>query len=315
MSSFQTLPTDIILLIYKNIPESYPMLRKVNRRLREVLANQVVDIVYCMDHAAARGYKIHLGDISNDELYKYVTGGWYNIVLHANYTWSPAEHLDVNFLRRMYIECSFTNARTRTRTDTYVHNDSRTGENGSDDFIDEDIDNFAVGRANADAHDHDKRNFLENLFVHIISRYTMYDDHNISAMIIMMDIDHIIKQSHYLGIKFDDYNLMYYAYNVKLMRALRSIGCPWPGDMMKTVTFCLMRGATNVHRCEEMLKFMIEDGYNITNDDFILFMENKRTNIIRWVGESGFRIAGSNLPRLTLSPEMKRLVRVCAPDY
>jgi hypothetical protein len=56
-------------------------------------------------------------------------------------------------------------------------------------------------------------------------------------------------------------------------------------------------------------------GYIITDDDMAAAMIAKCESIIGWMGYQGFHTNGGNLPQLTLSPSMLKLVRILAPDY
>jgi len=91
MSCFNEIPNEICLEIYSYIPMCWPMLRKVNRRWRELLRARGE---YTSDHyaewAAGAGYRVNMGAVDCSTIEYYATMWYYNILIHANYSWKIA---------------------------------------------------------------------------------------------------------------------------------------------------------------------------------------------------------------------------------
>jgi hypothetical protein len=341
MGDFNTLPTDLIVEICSYTPAHYPMMRKVNRWWRAALASFKVDIAYCINHAISTGRKVNLGNIGGIDLQKYIEGEWYDILLRAHYTWTFATG-NTYFLRWLYLKCLHAVKPTcepiaNAETFDWIYNDVCIYVNGVycgyvDGYVNEHVDgringhvNGRVnGRINVHINGHvndgtdiigvEKRRFLDNLFVHIISRYKSYDK-KIAIMTIMMNNDYIIMQTHALGVKFDDCDFMHYAMNVTIMETLRNAGCPWPSDIMKTLILRIVSNARDIELYSKIFHYIVMTGYIITDDDMAAAMIAKCESIIGWMGYQGFHTNGGNLPQLTLSPSMLKLVRILAPDY
>jgi len=105
---FGNIPKDLIIIIYKFTPQSWPMLRKVNRRWREALAFAIDahDTEYYIERAAIDGPTVYLGKITSTDIVNHAICYRFTTLIYAKYKWSCDKcdnHLLLNL--RSICEC------------------------------------------------------------------------------------------------------------------------------------------------------------------------------------------------------------------
>jgi len=100
---FDNLPDELLLMIYEWVPVCLPMLRKVNRRWRDLLADVCTySDYYYANWAAAEGYKVYLDELSPQFILDCIQFDYINLILHGNYNWYCT---DKQFLWKVQESC------------------------------------------------------------------------------------------------------------------------------------------------------------------------------------------------------------------
>lgn len=191
------------------------MLRRVNRRWYATLEYEVVDERRCMHMAILWRMRVNLGNVVCEYIGALLREGYYDILMGAEYTWYIAAHDDApwNFLADAFTRCKDHLAGDRqlhrelcARYCSCAH-DGCTYNTVYDAFIPL------------------KCNFLENLFIHILSK--AHKSALIIKMILKLDNARIVEETHKLGFSFGG-NAIISAESAGTMKAIHDLGTRGP---------------------------------------------------------------------------------------
>jgi len=102
---FDSLPDELLLMIYEWAPVCMPMLRKVNWRWRNLLASMDIYYpAYYANWAAAEGYRVNLGKITHREIKYFIGMHFIDLIMRAGYTWQNCTR-DTYVLKYIYESC------------------------------------------------------------------------------------------------------------------------------------------------------------------------------------------------------------------
>lgn len=99
---FALLPNEIIMLIYQYIPDHFPILRKLDRRWRELLEHEYrPECDYVKLLMPTYGYKYNRGVISIRDICREVAARLFSALLYMEYTWIYKVN-ESRYIRDMY---------------------------------------------------------------------------------------------------------------------------------------------------------------------------------------------------------------------
>ena len=229
-----TLPQEILLHIYSYIPLSCPILRKVNRQWRALLANVDVDVVFCIENAAMNGLVPTLGKLSSRAISKYVSLRCFNLLLRANFTWTICEIWRDNTFLFMIQQAAVKHIHR------YVC-----------------LSNTDATHAQCSTKQCD---VADKLLVRLISSCETHNELFLE-MIIMTNNNYLITEAHKLGIRFKG-SLYYNIHRIATIKILIEIGCAFPDDLVeRTIKHAAMcRTAGVCDKCTFLLQYFTAHG-------------------------------------------------------
>ncbi len=241
---FARLPDEMLITIYNFTPNSKPMLCKVNRRWRALLLNKPINQENVWHAAINDGFRVNLGEIAAAKIKRYVFDN-HDLLTRADFTWrccgSDGTELDILFLDGIFTECW-----RQLEDDKYPH---LTGYNS-----------------------HAKCRFIEELFTRIVSKCSSRDSTKIMKMVVCMGNEGVVKSALECGFPIDD-NIMKYVTRLDVMILLRKNGCGWPTDILLYIltyfTGMNVIDGTLDEAYMKMFEYVIQNGYTITDNDFI----------------------------------------------
>ena len=278
MSCFNEIPNEICLEIYSYIPMCWPMLRKVNRRWRELLrARGEYTSDHYADWAAGAGYRVNMDKFAYARIDYYLRKGYHNILMFANYTWA-LESVNCYYLCEI---CA-----TYAHTPSKIPNHVQYTQHG---FF---INHTLVQK--------------RELMCAMLSKCTTRD-WLITHMIIMLDDVTILK---YAADKFELHKRsLNSARSVKIMQKLYEYGCRAAPDIIsdyiKRKHHCSIY-ITNVGEYRKLLETAIMFGAVITSDDFDCAVRCRCKIAIEVMIKAGYKPHESQM--LNLSTEMAKYV-------
>lgn len=296
MDYFSALPDEMIVFIYEFTPESFPMLRKVNRRIRAALQDIDDDIDYCMQMAAINGYKIYLGVIDNNAVERYLSTHSLDVIMRAEYIWTPdAESKSVDFLNKMYSICM-----------KYIRNAS--------------VHDALHARHNIDVDISDKTllqcNIVDTLLERLMSTCETRT-REIADMAITTGSAQLVIAAHNMGFLIDSKS-MYLAPNVKTLDAIHKLGHPLPDDILYRLLERLYGNPVRVpHRSvyspymldSHLVEYVITEGCKITDRDFHTAMCLCEKHLVELMHKHGYIIREDVISLIICDPYMLKFAR------
>lgn len=302
--------------IYEFVRDSYPILRKVNRRWRDILEGERVDIAQCMQTAAAIGMRINLGEIDPATLENYFRLKYYELLTRAKYTWRAIEC--VQFLYRLYVHHRCNDFATLDAI-SYQGCDSRAVHMAKthcfrdlsyDDRVDAQIAEGVIIDDNTVVDDNKRRmcRRVENIIIDIISRCQRVHGDVLVQQILTLNSLYITERAHRLGVSFEGYAI-YSVWSNKMIIKLHSLGYSWPNDLLTYILLCADIASSPHDDITKLFEYVIYNGYRITDTDFIGVMKCELTWAIRAMLDAGYVIRKDLLADPELPPGMVNFAR------
>jgi len=273
---FAEVPNEILIVIYGFTWESYPMLRKVNRRWRKLLESIVIPNGgrdHMLNLASAQGFKVQYGELTDNNIMSYCQRGYYDLLMRANYSWQDFGCMELSAAYG------------------YVWHNLRDG------YEDEQHDALHEKFSSRPDENPSKCNFITELFNIIVSKCT-YHGPNFAEEIIheIYDID-LIETAHTAGVSFSRIKLeslyshfqMEKLYDLGYFRAENAVG------VVKNLIDTIIKSAdyssygfTPRGEYKMFFEHIVGCGQIITDDDIVYAANTKCDYVVQMMRELGY---------------------------
>lgn len=278
------------------------MMRKINRNWRDSVGEQTESYAdQCMNHAAAMGRKVRLGELSCSKIRHYYNNGFFDVLMRADYTWK----YDVI-------------------NDDVINNDVINDDNGKLLFSNARRYYRAVLASKQKIYDyhHDLHTrygvqketwgifgpcfFMEELLACIISKCETRN-HTFTAAIVFFNSTRLVEKAHELKFPFGD-DVFNAAECPEVVEKLCYLGYSWNDSVIKTLIDKIKRNDNDHGNMANTYRLMIEmianHGYQFTDNDLAYAIQTDTKAVIFDMWNLGYVIQEDVIARVsTTAPQ------------
>jgi hypothetical protein len=150
---------------------------------------------------------------------------------------------------------------------------------------------------------------IENTVIEIISRCKRDNDKELAQIILLMNSVYMVERAYNIGVSFEGC-LLGVLWSSRLTIKLHDLGYGWPSSILSHIIIysANIDGLTGAELMY-LFEYVINNGYTITDDDFIIAMKNELSWAIRKMHDAGYVIREEILADRDLPPRIVQFVR------